>query len=233
MKKRIKINGVIIFLAVVVMALFPKVFFRQAGGLFGDVAEIFGIIFVLLGQVLRISARGYKAENSQNSHRLIQEGPYSLVRNPMYLGIFLIGFGVVLWLFQIWVIVVFLLFFIVRYNLLIMEEEEKLVKFFPQEYPVYQRNVPRILPNFLKLNKQDIAEYLPVKLNWIKKEINSIIPVLAVSFFIGAWKQLRFSGISGLVKEAVIFDSVVIIFIGLILYLARNTRANLSGKEKG
>jgi len=231
MKKRIKINGVIIFLSVVVMALFPRVFFRQQAGWLGDVAEIFGITFVLLGQILRISSRGYKSENSQNSHRLIQGGPYSLVRNPMYLGIFLIGFGVVLWLFQIWVIIVFLFFFIIRYNLLILEEEEKLVKFFPQEYPDYQRKAPRILPNLFKINKKDISEYLPIKLSWIKKEVNSIIPVLLACFIIGSWKQLKFYGVAGLIKEAVIFDCLVIIFIGLVLYLSKNTKSGLNNKN--
>ncbi|MBM3243381.1 MAG: hypothetical protein FJZ12_00890 [Candidatus Omnitrophica bacterium] len=89
------------FLAFVILATLPGIFFRRPNHNFMNIiSEIFGFSFVLLGQLIRISARGLKAENSQNGNRLIKKGPYSLVRNPMYLGIVLISLGVVLILFK-------------------------------------------------------------------------------------------------------------------------------------
>ena len=90
MKKRLKINGFIMFIAVLLILIFPAIFFRKPGSyLYDSIMEIIGIVLILLGQFLRVSARGYKSEHSNNSRSLIQGGPYALVRNPMYLGILL------------------------------------------------------------------------------------------------------------------------------------------------
>ena len=103
MKKRLKINGIIIFCATIIVAFFPRVFFRNngSGTILEQYIEIMGFSLILLGQIIRVSARGYKAEHSRESQALIQAGPYQVVRNPMYLGIFLIGLGVVLAVFRL------------------------------------------------------------------------------------------------------------------------------------
>ena len=63
MKRRIKINGFIIFIAVLLTAFFPAIFFRKANNdFFDEIMEILGIAFILLGQILRVSARGFKSE---------------------------------------------------------------------------------------------------------------------------------------------------------------------------
>ena len=114
MKKRIKTNGMIIALAVLCLAAFPGVFIRRSpGGLWEGAAEILGVALILFGQLIRICARGYKSEHSRDGHTLLQSGPYAVVRNPMYLGILLIGLGVVLFLFKWWVACIFLFVFII------------------------------------------------------------------------------------------------------------------------
>ncbi len=152
------------------IVLFPSFFFRhQRLGSLEEIAEIFGIALILFGQLIRTSARGYKSEQSQNGHALIQGGPYSLVRNPMYLGILLIGLGIALMLFQWWAMAVFLIVFIVRYLLLIFKEEKKLLEVFSGQYKIYQGKVPRLIPPLTMLLQADISEYLPLKLSWLKK----------------------------------------------------------------
>lgn len=132
MKRRIKINGIIIVCAVALMAIFPGLFLRERRVEFGgEFLRIAGFGFMFLGQLLRVSARGYKSEHSQNSGALVKGGPYAAVRNPMYLGILLIGLGVNLILFRWWVMVLFLSVFIARYILLIVNEEKKLLAAFP------------------------------------------------------------------------------------------------------
>ena len=190
MKKRIKINGIIMALAFILAVIFRKTFFRQAGSGWGEnLLRIIGLISLLLGQVIRVSARGYKAEHSKNSHALIEGGPYQVVRNPMYLGILLIGFGVVLMLFNWWVVLLFLLIFTVRYFPLILSEEQKLRNMFPGTYEAYCRRVPRMLPRFTTLIKVGARECLPLKAVWFKKEINSIISLLIVILLFFLWKR--------------------------------------------
>ena len=224
MKKRLKINGVIIAVVIFLITFFPTIFLRNTGGNnFDEKMEIFGIALILLGQMLRVSARGYKSENSHNGCLLIQGGPYALVRNPMYLGIFLIGLGIVMVLFKWWTVFIFLLVFTLRYILLIFKEEKNLANVFPQVYPDYCKRVPRILPSPKKLLTQDISEYLPLKLSWVKKEIGSILVVLFIAIFAESIEEIKNRGMKIYIVEMLEIALVTALFIYLIYYLCGRT----------
>lgn len=220
MKKRLKVNGVIIFIAFLSIAAFPDFFLRYKRFSSKDAAaQIIGIAFILLGQLFRVSARGFKSENSFNGRALIIGGPYTLVRNPMYLGIFLIGMGVVLVLFRWWVAGAFLLIFSLRYVLLIFNEEKKLSRIFPQEYPEYCSEVPRLFPSLKMLLKKDISEYLPLKLSWIKKEIGAILAVLLMTLAVDFWLCITKGYLSAYLYGLIWMAGVIILFILLSGYL--------------
>ncbi|MDD3086998.1 MAG: isoprenylcysteine carboxylmethyltransferase family protein [Candidatus Omnitrophica bacterium] len=235
MKKRLKINGIVMFLAVVILAIFPAIFFRRnAVGWDNSIAEIFGIGFILLGQLIRVSARGFKSENSKNGFDLVKTGPYSLVRNPMYLGIILIGFGAVLMLFKWWVVIIFLCFFYIRYILLVYKEEKKLKLSFAEKYADYCKDVPnRIFPSVEALFNRDMLQYLPLKLKWVKKEIGSIIAVLVLILLIESWEDLRYGGIGLFLKELLGLVIVFFLFVLLCVYLIRFINPdNVTDKSK-
>lgn len=224
MKRRLKINGIIIFLAMLLSALFPHIFFHRAKVAFWDeVMDMCGIAFILLGQIIRISSRGYKSEYSPDGHSLIQGGPYALVRNPMYLGILLIGLGVVLVLFNWWTISIFLCVFSLRYLLLILKEEKKLSTMFGRAYQDYRQRVPRFLPTLTAILQRDTAEYLPLKLVWLKKEIGSIILVLLGALLLESWEDIVSEGINAYFREAMLLLSVIIVFMFFIIYLIKQT----------
>jgi len=228
MKIRLKVNGIIIALAVLLIAVFPAVFLRPPKtGPWDEAAEAVGITFILLGQLLRTCARGYKSEHSQEGRSLIQGGPYNLVRNPMYLGILLIGVGMVLVLFQWWAAVIFLVVFTARYILLIFQEEKKLLALFPQEYSVYCLRVPRLLPPLKILVKRDISVYLPLRPAWLKKEIGTTLAVLLITLLLEFWQDIKVQGIKVYFKESIAILVIVALFVGLYIYLSRRT-ANIS-----
>jgi protein-S-isoprenylcysteine O-methyltransferase Ste14 len=190
MKKRIKINGIIMGLALVLVVIFHKIFFRQNNpGLLENSLRIIGLLSLFLGQLIRVCARGYKAEHSKNSHALIEGGPYKIVRNPMYLGILLIGLGVVLMIFNWWVVLLFLLVFASRYFPLILSEEKKLQNMFLGTYAAYCKRVPRIVPRFSSLIKASPKEYFPLKAAWFKKELNSMIPLFILILLFFLWRR--------------------------------------------
>jgi protein-S-isoprenylcysteine O-methyltransferase Ste14 len=225
MKRRLKINGVIIFLAVSLIALFPSFFFRKASeGLADEFMELFGVAFILLGQIFRVSARGYKSEHSGNGSALIQTGPYALVRNPMYLGILLIGLGIVMMLFNLGVLVVFLSIFVIRYLLLIFKEEKKLKALFPRDYPDYQKRTPRLLPSLKMLLEKDISEYLPLRFSWVKKELGSILAVLLITIFVESWEDIKNQGVRVYLRETIAMFITIILFIILVIYLSGRTQ---------
>ncbi len=226
MKKRLKINGVIITAAFALVVFFPRLFFRNdSTGLLAEGMEVLGIVLVLVGQVIRVSARGYKAENSQNSRVLIQGGPYSVVRNPMYLGILLIGSGVVLVLFNWWAIIIFILVFVLRYILLIYAEEHKLQNIFPGVYSAYCNRVPRLLPSLAGLMKRDLRVYLPIKLAWFYKEIGSITFLLFIVLLIEFWETASREGFRAGFKDIIWLLTIIILFMALVVLLNKWTRA--------
>lgn len=235
MKKRLKVNGVIIFISFLLLIAFPSSFLRHKRfGTYEAIAQVFGIAFILLGQIFRVSARGFKTEHSFNSGHLVIGGPYTLVRNPMYLGILLIGLGMLLALFKLWVACLFLFIFFLRYILLIFKEEKKLLSAFPKEYPDYCNKVPRIFPSVSVILKRDISEYLPLKLTWIKREIGPILTVLLVTITIDLWLDIAKKGLSAYIHELVWIFAIIVFFVCLTVYLKRRTdrEKNVSAKSQ-
>ena len=225
MKKRLKINGIIMGFAGLAIAFFPRFFLRVAnsGGIREEMVEALGFALILLGQIIRVSARGYKAEHSQDSQALIQGGPYQVVRNPMYLGIFLIGLGVVLAIFRWWAVIVFIAVFIIRYILLIYKEEKKLGARFPQAYPEYCRKVPRIFPSLFSIITLDTIQYLPIKLIWFKKEIGSILTLLLLTLLVESWEDITKEGFRAYLQQSVGLFVTFILFTILVILLSRRT----------
>ena len=227
MKKRLKINGIIMGCAALVIVFFPRLFLRAySSGTHEAIIEALGFALILLGQIIRVSARGYKSEHSRESQALIQGGPYQVVRNPMYLGIFLIGLGVVLAVFRWWAVVVFTVVFIIRYILLIYTEEKKLNAIFPREYPEYCRKVPRIFPSLSSMVRLDISEYLPIKMAWFKKEIGSILTLLLLTLLVESWEDIVVEGVAVYFRQSIWIFLVFVLFTIFVMLLS-----NLTGKK--
>ncbi len=224
MKKRLKINGIIMASAAIVVVFFPRFFFRNniSGGI-EEYIEILGFSCILLGQIIRVSARGYKAEHSCESQALIQGGPYQIVRNPMYLGIFLIGLGVVLAVFKWWAVVIFVAVFIIRYIKLIYKEEKKLLSLFPGSYRDYCKKVPRILPSLFTITKLDISEYLPIKISWFKKEIGSILTLLLLTLLVKSWEDIAKQGFGFYIRQSLWLFLTFVLFTIFVVLLSKWT----------
>jgi len=102
-----------------------------------------GFPIILLGEIIRISSSGFIHKDSS----LAQEGPYSMSRNPLYLGNFFLGFGFVIMASKWYLIGIFLILFYFIYDATIKEEEKKLLEQFGQSYEDYVNRVPRFFPN--------------------------------------------------------------------------------------
>lgn len=218
----------------IIVVLFPRLFFRTGPvGWWEGYTGILGFSFILLGQIIRVSARGYKSEHSRESQALIQGGPYQIVRNPMYLGILLIGLGVVLMVFQLWAAIIFIVVFAIRYILLIFAEEKKLLAVFPQEYRKYCQKVPRLLPRFSTLNKLDIGVYLPIKISWFYKEIGSITPLLFLTLLVKSWEDIAREGLRVYFKELIWLFLTFMLFTVFVVWLSKRTlKKNVTSANK-
>ena len=112
----------------------------------------FGALVVALGAAIRTWASAYihtevVHDMDLHSDRLVADGPYRYVRNPLYLGIVLLAAGMGLmasrlgWLFLVAANCVF-------YLRLALREEVALAATQGESYLAYKRAVPRIIPSF-------------------------------------------------------------------------------------
>jgi protein-S-isoprenylcysteine O-methyltransferase Ste14 len=81
-------------------------------------------------------------------HELVTQGPYAMVRNPIYLGMFgmIVGTGLVFsrW----WTLLAAVIFFLVGNQIRIRTEERLLRETFGSQFDDYARRVPAFFPRF-------------------------------------------------------------------------------------
>ncbi len=112
-----------------------------------------GILFIAIGEFLRIWAVGYaggstRATTLGAARDLVTTGPYSYVRNPLYLGNFLLSFGICIVSNVLWLIPILIVGYLIQYLPIITVEESYLLESCGSVYQTYQEQVPRFLPYF-------------------------------------------------------------------------------------
>lgn len=109
-----------------------------------------GLCLVMTGLGVRVWAAGFAGRHTRTSNiegeKLATAGPYAYVRNPIYLGSIILGFGMVLLIGDRRLLIPCALTFLALYSGLIPAEEEFLSQKFQDEYEAYCRHVPRLLP---------------------------------------------------------------------------------------
>jgi len=119
-----------------------------------------GLLIVLLGESIRIWGVGYAGSATRTTSGvggdiLVVSGPFAHVRNPLYLGNFILSLGicVMAWPWMPWMLLIYIVLFGVQYGFIISLEEEHLQKKFGAEYSEYMKNVPRFFPRFSSYQK--------------------------------------------------------------------------------
>jgi len=109
----------------------------------------------LLGQIVRFFTvgfvpRGTSGRNTkgQVADALNTTGMYSIVRNPIYLGNFIIWFGLSLFMKSVWFTTVIILFFTIFYERIIFTEETFLRQKFGDAFRQWADATPAIIPRF-------------------------------------------------------------------------------------
>lgn len=111
-----------------------------------------GAIIILTGDLLFIWAHKALGKNwspvleIRKGHTLVTDGPYRLIRHPMYSAIFIIGIGISL-LSSNWIVALsYMLPVILMYLIRISDEEKMMIEQFGNEYVEYMKNTGRIIP---------------------------------------------------------------------------------------
>lgn len=105
-----------------------------------------GALLVTLGESMRVWASGYL----EREVKLARNGPYAVIRHPLYLGSLFIGVGLCAAVELAWIwMSAFLLFYLAFYWPAIHVEELRLQSQFGAEYQEYRAEVPALLPSLV------------------------------------------------------------------------------------
>ncbi|MFH1421346.1 MAG: isoprenylcysteine carboxylmethyltransferase family protein [Planctomycetota bacterium] len=102
-----------------------------------------GASSIFLGIILRIWARWYK---QPARHQLVTAGPYSYVRNPLYISNTLICLGAVFASRLFWLAPVMFVWCIIAYSFVIRYEENLLLQKYGDQYREYMTKISRWIP---------------------------------------------------------------------------------------
>ena len=105
--------------------------------------------------LLGIGLRAWSAGHIRKNKVLAVSGPYRFTRNPLYLGSFIMGLGLMgasgLW----WLTILFAVLFLCIYLPVMSVEAEELTSVFGEKYEAYARAVPLFFPGFRRGMRDD------------------------------------------------------------------------------
>ncbi len=152
---------------------------------------IYGIFLLIIGESIRIRAVSFAGGETRTrkvgAPSLCTAGPFSRVRNPLYVGNMLMYAGIVLMAGapNIWGMLILTLgFFFIQYSLIISLEEETLLELFGEAYETYRKNVPGIFPRLTSWANDDSRNPAPLlkTLKTEKRTLQNVTLTLIVLF---------------------------------------------------
>jgi len=189
---------------------------------FGDRAtdywETLAICISFLGLSIRCLTAGYvprgtsgRNTKSQLAESLNTSGMYSIIRNPLYVGNFVIVLGITLFIQVWWFALMVWVGFWLYYERIIFSEEEFLRKKFGALFIDWAEKTPMFFPNLKNWKKPDLPFSLKTV---IRREFSTFFSIIAVFFFLEVSTNLLLKG-----KLEARMSWVYFFIIGLVIYL--------------
>ena len=126
-----------------------------------------GAAVLLAGIIVRVVAQMHLHYRLRDPVKLTVTGPYSYMRNPIYVGNTLIVCSLCFLSELVWFVPVALLWCTIVYSFVARWEESRLVTKFGPDYETYMQNVPRWIPRlrpwqapWQPVRKQSFLRYL-------------------------------------------------------------------------
>ena len=110
----------------------------------GFIIGIIGLSFCLYAQI-KMGKSWRVGIDEKEKTDLVTSGLYKLIRNPTYLGLFILNIGI--WLiWPTWTIFIFNLLFIIFLEIQVRSEEDFLISIHGQKYLDYKKGTKRYIP---------------------------------------------------------------------------------------
>jgi protein-S-isoprenylcysteine O-methyltransferase Ste14 len=161
------------------------------------ILNLAGLLISILGESIRIIAVGYSFTGTSGRETFLRAdalnttGIYAIVRNPLYIGNFLMFTGIVIAFSNVLAILVFAVFLILQYYFIILAEENFLKGKYGEPFEAYCCQVRRIMPTF-KNYKRNQNPFSLKKV--LFKENDSIFNMLMMFLLVLLYKERVFNG---------------------------------------
>lgn len=187
--------------------------------------ELVCLITSFVGLAIRILTVGHAPRHTsgRNTKRQVADslnttGMYSMVRNPLYLGNFMMGLGIALFVHLWWVTLIYILLFCVYYERIIFAEEAFLRRKFGTEYLNWANRTPAFIPNLRLFT----PPALPFSFRSVlRREHNGFFVLIGVMFFFEVATDL-------VIKRAFDFDLrwALLVGFGFVVWLTLRSLKN-------
>lgn len=214
---------------IIIVLIFLKPYYPPITANIEPFITISGVLISFLGEILRIWTHLYASpgtsgrENYLRAESLNKEGPYRFVRNPLYLGNFLIVGGLLIVFSNLIAFVLGALFLAFQYSFIVLAEENYLKNKFGNEWLEYKNSVPRFLPKIKGL-KFSSSLRKNTLLTVLIKEQDTIFNLLTVLFIIYLLKINTLSSLSkrGILYFLLLYSPIILIYIILKIVRIKN-----------
>jgi phosphoglycerol transferase MdoB-like AlkP superfamily enzyme len=192
-----------------------------------DRTFLWGTIFLIIGELIRFWALGFVEKKGR---KLAMSGPYAFVRNPLYVGNFFLGLGVVVIVWNWIILVLFLAGFFGIYAGTIRGEEKHLKEMFGKSYEDYCRNVPSFFPRLTPYTAPEKDSFLWSRI--IKHhEYITVAGILLMLMIIYLYEKL-FLAKEPVTHEMPLIVATVIVALALVLERVFVSRLHITFFER-
>jgi protein-S-isoprenylcysteine O-methyltransferase Ste14 len=184
-----------------------------------SVWEIFCLSISLFGLLIRCLVAGCvprgtsgRKTSEQRAETLNTTGMYSIVRNPLYLGNFIIVVGILLFIQVWWLVLMGIFCFLLYYERIIFTEEEFLREKFDGLFLEWSDRTPLWIPKFRNWQKPNLP------FSWktaLRKEYSSFFAIAASYTLLDIFADLLSER-----KLEIKFGWMVFFVVSLIIYVA-------------
>ena len=174
-------NTRIFALGLIVLMLFSEPLINSKHLVIGTLLFWMGYPLVIVGVLGRIYCSLYIG--GHKGKMMVQEGPYRIVRNPLYVFSFIGITGICLQSGMMTLLVIIWSSFFLYYPKIVQSEESFLSQTFGEQFITYAEQVPRWIPNFNRW--QEPKEWGDVHLSFVRRTlIDASILFVAAPIFL-------------------------------------------------
>jgi protein-S-isoprenylcysteine O-methyltransferase Ste14 len=207
--------------------------------IYGDSADnLWGYLCIVIsffGLFVRVLVAGYVPRGTsgrntkwQAAETLNTTGMYSIVRNPLYLGNFIIVLGILLFVQAWWLVVMGAAGFWYFYSRIVFTEEEFLRKKFGTVFLEWREKTPLFWPRFKNWKKSNIPFSFKTAL---RREFSTLFSIVAPFTFLDITAGFLSKG-KLVIKPfwAVFFTAGLLIYMTLLILKKKTKMLNVEGR---